>query len=240
MEEQEKASLDTITRRLDMFRRQYAQGSISSGKYREILATFRFRDSYGRAWAPGANSGSWYVWENGRWNGGAPPGLLLVPSADERLQAYKARQAGTPVASSSPLFCANCGSKLVEGARFCSSCGATYPFAKGGATPAYVQSPQKPAIPTRPAGVTAIAALQIVGSIIAIALGVAVFPPLIAFGVLSILFTLALFSGKNWARLLMLAGAVLDIISVVGIIWGVIVLWYFTRSHVIAYFKAPK
>ena len=59
-------------------------------------------------------------------------------------------------------------------------------------------------------------------------------------GVLTLLFALALLSGRNWARMLMLIGAVLDIISIVGIIWGIILLWYFTRKNVVDYFKAAK
>lgn len=59
-------------------------------------------------------------------------------------------------------------------------------------------------------------------------------------GILTLLFSLALFSGRNWARILVLIGAVLDIISIVGILWGILLLWYFTRKHVVAYFKIPK
>ena len=62
----------------------------------------------------------------------------------------------------------------------------------------------------------------------------------IPFAVLALIFALALFSGRNWARILMLIGAVLDIISIAGIIWGIILLWYFTRPRVVAYFKQPK
>ena len=239
MEEPERTTPDAITRRLEVIRRQFAQGSITSGKYREILATFRFKDDKGRSWAPGANSSNWYVWENGSWSARAPPVVFTLPTDDERLEAFKARQSGATVASS-PLFCANCGKQLVEGARFCSSCGAPYPSSRGAATTTYGQSPPQSAAPARPTGVTALAVLQIIGSLVVIALGVSVYPPLLAFGALSLVFTLALFSGRNWARILMLIGAVLNILSLVGIIWGAIVLWYFTRSHVVAYFKASK
>jgi hypothetical protein len=95
----------------------------------------------------------------------------------------------------------------------------------------------------RPAGVTIVAALQIVGSIIDIALGLflgAFGSVIVIFGVLTLFFALALLSGRNWARILILIGAVLDIISIVGIIWGAILLYYFTRRHVAAYFKAPR
>ncbi len=63
---------------------------------------------------------------------------------------------------------------------------------------------------------------------------------IVVFGVLTLFFAVALLSGRNWARILILIGAVLDIISIVGIIWGAILLYYFTRRHVVAYFKAPK
>jgi zinc ribbon protein len=239
VEEQEKATPDAIIRRLEAFRRQYGQGSITLAGYREILGQFRFKDDNGRLWAPGANSSKWYMWEKGNWNAYTPPGLLTLPTDDERLDTFKARQSRNPVASGL-LFCANCGKQLTEGARFCSTCGASYQFSKGATTPTYAPSPLKLAAPTRPAGVTGIAVLQIIGSLIVISLGFAIFAPLLALGVLSLVLTLALFSGRNWARILMLIGAVLNIISIVGIIWGAIVLWYFTRPHVVAYFKAPK
>ena len=99
----------------------------------------------------------------------------------------------------------------------------------------------------RPLGVTILAVLQILGSIGTLAAGTASayfvgpFAALILIaGLLSLIFALGLFSGKSWARILMLIGGVLDIISIVGIIWGIIVLWYFTRPHVVAYFKQPR
>jgi hypothetical protein len=95
----------------------------------------------------------------------------------------------------------------------------------------------------RPTGVTIVAALQIVGSIIDIVIGLflGVFGTVVViFGVLTLFFAVALLSGRNWARILILIGAVLDIISIVGIIWGAILLYYFTRKHVVAYFKEPK
>jgi hypothetical protein len=100
-----------------------------------------------------------------------------------------------------------------------------------------------PIVPARPTGVTILAALQMVGSIVEILSGLVLGPfglVVLGLGVLSLLFALALLSGRNWARILILIGAVLDIISIVGIIWGAILLYYFTRPHVVAYFKAPK
>jgi len=102
----------------------------------------------------------------------------------------------------------------------------------------------KPSPPLqRPLGVTILAVLQILGSLAMIGIGLilgifGVFVVLL--GVLTLLFALALLSGRNWARILMLIGAVLDIISIVGIIWGIILLWYFTRKNVVDYFKAAK
>jgi hypothetical protein len=95
----------------------------------------------------------------------------------------------------------------------------------------------------RPTGVTILAALQIIGSLIMIGSGLAlgIFGAFVlVLGVLTLLFALALFSGRNWARILIMIGAVFDIISIVGIIWGAILLYYFTRKHVVAYYKIPK
>jgi len=57
---------------------------------------------------------------------------------------------------------------------------------------------------------------------------------------LSMIFAIALFTGRNWARILMIIGAVLDIITIAGILLGIILLWYLTRPRVVAYFKQPK
>ncbi len=102
-----------------------------------------------------------------------------------------------------------------------------------------------PRIP-RPLGVTILGVLQILGSLVVLSGGLAsfVYGPigLIIFplALLPLIFAVALFTGHNWARILMLIGAVLDIISIVGILWGVILLWYLTRPNVVAYFKQPK
>ena len=80
----------------------------------------------------------------------------------------------------------------------------------------------------RPAGVTILAILQILGSLVLIGLGLylGVFGlAVVALGVLTLVFALALLSGRNWARILMMIGAVLDILSIVGILWGLILVW---------------
>lgn len=146
-------------------------------------------------------------------------------------------------------FCSNCGKENAEGAAFCPNCGRPFQGLEtagpaAGTTPPQSQTFKPMGSPVqRPTGVTILAALQIVGSLAEIAFG-AVFGVfgvvIIVIGVLALIFGLALLSGRNWARILILIGAVLDIISIVGIIWGVILLWYFTRKHVVAYFKAPK
>jgi hypothetical protein len=142
-------------------------------------------------------------------------------------------------------YCPGCGSAYSEGAAFCPTCGRSLQTA-GSATS---QTPPPPSLGQaqtpvqRPAGVTIVAVLQMVGSIIDIVLGLflGIFGTVVViFGVLTLFFALALLSGRNWARILILVGAVLDIISIVGIIWGAILLYYFTRKHVVAYFKAPK
>ena len=145
-------------------------------------------------------------------------------------------------------FCPLWGSAYTEGASaFCPSCGRPLQ-AVGAPPPAAMEGerqaqPSPPPPPTRPTGVTILAAFQILGSVIEIGAGLllGIFGSFVLLlGVLTLFFALALLSGRNWARILILIGAVLDIISIVGIIWGAILLYYFTRPHVVAYFKAPK
>jgi hypothetical protein len=95
----------------------------------------------------------------------------------------------------------------------------------------------------RPTGVTILAFLQILGSLLTIGAGlfIGVFGLIfVVIGIVTLLFAVALFSGRNWARILVMIGAVLDLLTIVGIIWGAILLWYFTRRHVVAYFKQPR
>ena len=154
-------------------------------------------------------------------------------------------------------FCPSCGKEYTEGAAVCPSCGksiapvSSIPTPSSASAPpsAWSQPPQTAVVAraSRPTGVTILGILQILGSLIMLATGVgftALFgaygSAILVFGILSLIFAFALFTGRNWARILVLIGAVLDIISIVGIIWGVIVLYYFTRPHVVAYFKQPK
>lgn len=144
-----------------------------------------------------------------------------------------------PAMSSTPQptvkYCQKCGAANDAGVAYCQKCGEMH------------FGPVAPMKVSRPTGVTILGILQIVGSLFALApgLGVAAFlGPLgliiIPLAILPMVFAIALFTGRNWARILMLIGAVLDIISIVGIIWGAILLWYLTRPRVVAYFKQPK
>jgi hypothetical protein len=108
----------------------------------------------------------------------------------------------------------------------------------GAAPPNWVQRPLGVTILGILQLITSVVLLTIVGAMAAIA-GLAAFV-IAPFAIISLLFALAVFTGRNWARILMMVAAVFDILSVVGIVWGVIVLWYLTRPRIIAYFKQPK
>lgn len=132
-------------------------------------------------------------------------------------------------------YCQTCGAPNDPGVSYCQKC--------GGVTFA----PAAPATIPRPLGVTILGVIQIIGSLLILGAGLTIatfLGPLglivLPFTVLPLLFALALFTGRNWARILMLIGAVLDILSIAGIIWGIIILWYFTRPRVVAYFNQPK
>lgn len=103
----------------------------------------------------------------------------------------------------------------------------------------------------RPLGVTVLGVIQILFSIILLALVLVIglgsfkiYPDfsivVIAVGVLSLIFAVSFLTGHNWARILMMIGAVLDIISIIGIIWGIILLVYLTRPNVRKYFESKK
>ena len=99
----------------------------------------------------------------------------------------------------------------------------------------------------RPLGVTIIGILQILGAIVYILIGIGftafagVFGLiLLPVGVIALIIGVAVFTGKNWARILMIILGVLDIISIVGIVIGIIIVVYFRRQNVKAYFNQNK
>jgi len=99
----------------------------------------------------------------------------------------------------------------------------------------------------RPLGVTIIGILQILGAIVYILVGTVfvAYAPIIGIillpiGVIALIIGISVFTGKNWARILMIILGVLDIISIVGIIIGIIIVVYFRRQNVVAYFKQNK
>jgi len=63
---------------------------------------------------------------------------------------------------------------------------------------------------------------------------------LLPIGVIALIIGISVFTGKNWARILMFILGVLDIISIVGIIIGIIIVLYFRRQTVVAYFNQKK
>lgn len=96
----------------------------------------------------------------------------------------------------------------------------------------------------RPTGVTVVGALQILGGIIYMIAG-AVYGAAVShigivfiiIGAFALISGLALFSGKNWARILALVGGALDLLNIpVGTVIGIIILYYFTRPRVKEYF----
>ena|SRR5712691_5833411 len=101
-------------------------------------------------------------------------------------------------------------------------------------------------VTSRPFGVTVLGAIQIavsllllLPSLILVELLGQTASVLTILSILSLIPAIALFAGKNSARILMMASAVANIISIVGIPWSLIVLRYLTRPGVIAYFKQP-
>ncbi len=146
--------------------------------------------------------------------------------------------------TSNAKYCQKCGAANDPNAPYCANCGAS----NFGAYPGGRIS--------RPVGVTILAILQILGSLVTIIAGLtfgalfgALLPGLgavlglglVALGVVTLLIAIALFTGRNWARILNIILAVIDLINFpVGTIIGIIFIIYFTRPRVVAYFKQPR
>jgi hypothetical protein len=59
--------------RYQQLRNQYQKGEISPEQYQAEVDKIRVRDSQGRTWSPGVESGKWYVYQGGAWISGSPP-----------------------------------------------------------------------------------------------------------------------------------------------------------------------
>jgi uncharacterized membrane protein len=60
-------------------------------------------------------------------------------------------------------------------------------------------------------------------------------------GLLSFIFAITFLTGRNWGRIFMIIGAILELFDFpIGIIIGIVILWYLTRPRIKAYFKQPK
>jgi ribosomal protein L37E len=159
------------------------------------------------------------------------PNAQFCPHCGKPVQATMTAPTPTVSPAAQVKYCQKCGTANVSDAVACKNCGnRTFdpiPTIKVG----------------RPSGVVVFAGIQIFGALVIIVLGAlsgffaAVLLPI---GVLTLLAALALFTGQNWARILILIFGVLEIITIAGIIFGPITLWYFRKPDVVAYFKQPK
>jgi len=146
-------------------------------------------------------------------------------------------------------YCQDCGQPVAYGMSYCANCGSV----KIG--------PYPPTRITRPAGVTVLGIIQIIFSMADLALGLSIGGSLLSLsfvpgiggifgllgivfviaGALSLIFAIAFLTGRNWGRILMMIGAVIELFAFpVGTIIGIIILWYLTRPRVKAYLKQPK
>ncbi|MEM3671432.1 MAG: hypothetical protein QW767_06790 [Thermoprotei archaeon] len=77
------------------------------------------------------------------------------------------------------------------------------------------------------------------GSLILGPLGIVVSTVVAVLGFIQLYIAWGLYSGKNWARIIAMIFAVIDLIGIpVGTIVGVVILYYLTRANVKAFFSA--
>jgi len=157
-----------------------------------------------------------------------------------------ANQPAAQPVTSQVQYCQECGSPVPYGMNYCPVCGS------------FNIGPNPPAKIPRPNGVLVLGILQIIVSAIYIGIGIfigglgtvmgpfgLIFAQLglifVVIGILSLIFALAFLSGRNWGRILMMIGAVLELLDFpIGTVLGIVILWYLTRPRVKAYFKQPK
>ena len=128
-------------------------------------------------------------------------------------------------------YCRSCGAENPFNSTVCFSCGSSTFSASRGEM-------------ERPAGVVILAIVGILGALLDLFVGsILLFIPIlgiifIAVGTLFLIASISLFTGKNWARILIMVFSAIMLISVpIGTILGIIFLYYFTRPHVKRYFE---
>ena len=137
-------------------------------------------------------------------------------------------------------YCTKCGNPMESGQVTCPTCGEVNSTST--ASGARMETPL---------GVLVLGGLQILFSLVivvtvfassafstAFGAGIGIFIGIVL--ILPLIFGIFFIMGYNFARILMIIGAILDIISIVGIIWGIILLWYLTRPNVVAFFHQGR
>lgn len=159
----------------------------------------------------------------------ANPNAQFCPSCGKPIQGTMAAAVGPAPQVAQVKYCQKCGASNDASAVACKNCG----------------NKTFDAIPsikvTRPTGVLVLTVLQLVIGLVLVGVGVAVGGLgvyLAGIGGLLFLVALSLFTGRNWARILMLVISVLAIFG--GDLLSFVVLWYFRKPNVVAYFKQPK
>ncbi len=141
-------------------------------------------------------------------------------------------------------YCTRCGAVNDPNAAYCSSCGESH-FGN-----------RQPGRIGRPAGVAILAILQILSSLVTILIGlsfgafIGLFVPFLGgvlgliiagLGAVTLIIAIALFTGRNWARILNMLLAVIGLINFpIGTVISIAFLIYFTRPGVVAYFRQPR
>ena len=147
-------------------------------------------------------------------------------------------------------YCPKCGASVDPNTQFCSYCGSPVGQANqstpppASTPPTFSSGPAQPLI--RPTGITILAILAGLGGLAAIGSGL--FLSMFGIGFVVVIFGLIEFAvaygfwvGAPWGWWLGLLGALLDIISifslnVLGLLIGIVMLYYLTRPHVKAWF----
>ena len=154
--------------------------------------------------------------------------------------AVISQTASSQGAAAQVKYCQVCGHLNPAGVMYCQQCGSNQ------------FGPNPPARIQRPTGVTIIGIVQIIFAIVDffitlfVATFILLFAPgivilLLAISLLPLFFAIAFLTGRNWGRILMMIGAVLELFVIpVGTIIGIVLLYYLTRPRVVAYFKQPR
>jgi len=122
-----KEQFRDVEEEFGLLRKQFRLGNISRQKFIDQLKKLRLKDSEGRFWMIGAQSGKWYYFDGKSWVLSNPPSLeegkaiCIYCGFENKLEAEVCARCGENIGEKQD-YCPKCGEKLEEPFMDCPYC----------------------------------------------------------------------------------------------------------------------